>query len=82
MWSVNRLSRALDEAGVARDQYSLSIDNVASVWVLCQDPDLKWEIFFDEKGKQNLQVYESESDACMRFFEIMTGTKVSVPVRE
>ena len=75
MWSLDSLSQALDKAGVAKDQYSLSIDNGASVWVLCQGADSKWEIFLDEKGKQNLHVFESESEACLRFFEIMTGSK-------
>jgi hypothetical protein len=31
--------------------------------------------FFDAKGKQNLHVFESESEACLRFFEIMTESK-------
>lgn len=71
--NCEQLKQQLASLGVSPQAYFLSGGLPNEQYVLSQEPNGQWEIYYSERGqKTGLRVFDSESSACNFFLEKIT----------
>ncbi len=68
----NQLKERLEKSGVNPVAYSLDGGLPDERYVLSQEPGGQWGVYYSERGeKTGLRIFDSESNACSYFFELV-----------
>jgi len=69
---IAELKARLDQAGINKRAYSFDGDLPDERYVLSQEPNEIWEVYYSERGNKNeLRLFFSESDACQFFLDLL-----------
>lgn len=64
------LKTQLEQAGVYAEAYSLDGGLPNERYVLSQEPNGRWDVYYSERGHKNgLRSFDSESAACQFFLD-------------
>jgi hypothetical protein len=64
------LKTKLEQTGVYAEAYSLDGGLPNERYVLCQEANGRWEVYYSERGqKSGLRSFDSESTACQFFLD-------------
>ena len=66
------LKTKLEQAGVYSQAYSLDGGLPNERYVLSEEPDGRWNVYYSERGqKSGLRSFDSESAACQFFLDLL-----------